>query len=133
MTFAHSDREVGMRVSVRIAKVSAIVFVVMFSTVAVAQRLIARDHTLPLSPVISRNGTVREIPVFFPQGRLYCVNGTLAYQTLYPAGWARLSSDDAVKIASQSVDDACLGGDQNLCKEYRARLSKLRLAIRGCF
>jgi hypothetical protein len=122
-----------MRVSLKIAKIGALVFVVMFSTVAVAQRLIAREHRFPLSPEIRRTGTVREIPVFFPQGRLYCVNGTLAYQTLYPAGWARLSSEDAVKIASKSVEDACLGGDQSLCKEYRARLSKLRLAIRNCF
>lgn len=121
-----------MRVQLRIAKLSAVVFVLMFSSVAVAQHLIARDR-LVLSQVRSSQPAVREIPVFFPQGRLFCVHGSLAYQRLYPVGWEKLSADDAVKVASQSVDDACLGGDQNLCKEYRSRLSKLRLAIRGCF
>lgn len=126
-----------MRVSPTLyAKVSVIgvcVFVVTFSTVAMAQHLIGRGESVRVEPVALRSSEIREIPVFFPQGRLYCAGGSLAYQKLYPAGWQRISSQDAVKIASESVDEACLGGDPLLCKEYRKRLSALRLAIRGCF
>ncbi len=121
-----------MRVQLRIIKLSAVVIALMCSSGAVAQHLLARDRPLTAPKVASLQPAVREIPVFFPQGRLFCVRGALAYQRLYPLGWVKLSADDAVKLASQSVDDACLGGDQNLCKEYRSRLSQLRLAIREC-
>lgn len=122
-----------MRILPKIATLGAIVFIVMFSTVAVAQRLIGRGPKPAVTRAAYSRDMVREIPVFFPQGRLYCVRGALAYQTLYPVRWERLSPEDAVKMAAQSVEDACLGGEQTLCKEYRSRLSKLRLAIRGCF
>jgi hypothetical protein len=122
-----------MRVSATIVKLGLCVFVATFSTVAVAQRLMGEEGSVSQQANTRRGIEIREIPVFFPQGRLYCADGSLAYQKLYPQGWQRISSEDAVRIASQSVDDACLGGDPHLCKEYRARLSKLRLAIRGCF
>lgn len=124
---------VVMRVSINVLKLGVVAFAITIAAVATAPRLISAEDGFTQNHRISRAGEIREIPVFFPQGRLYCANGSLAYQKLYPQGWQRISSEDAVKIAAQSVEDACLGGDQTLCKEYRARLSRLRLAIRGCF
>lgn len=122
-----------MRVSGTLAIVGLSIFVVMFSSVAVAQLLSVREEGAQVHTVSRQGSGIREIPVFFPQGRLYCANGSLAYQRLVPQGWVRISAEDAVKVANDSVEDACLGGDPHLCKEYRSRLSKLRLAIRECF
>lgn len=122
-----------MHASIRVFQVAAVVFVLTFSTLATAQRLIKGARVETVSAPVRRFEGIREIPVFFPQGRLYCANGSLAYQKLYPREWQRISADDAVRVATQAVDDACGGGDPVVCREYRARLTKLRLAIRGCF
>ena len=122
-----------MKTSTKILQIGAITFVCTFSTVAVAQHLFMGGSATTRHVPPQMGSEFRELPVLFPQGKLYCADGSLAYQKLYPRGWQKLSDDEAVRIAVHSVDESCAGGPPDLCKEYRARLSKLRAAIRTCF
>lgn len=121
-----------MQIPKKILYVGAITFLCTFSTLAVAQHLLMGSSSTQAVLAVNRSSGFRELPIFFPQGKLYCANGGLAYQKLYPHGWQRLTDEEAVTLAVQSVDEACVGAAPELCKEYRARLSKLRAAIRTC-
>jgi len=122
-----------MRIPLRVVQTGVVVFALTFSTLATAQHYLMGDEGAATVTRVRHQEGIRELPVQFPQGRLYCANGSLAYMKLHPQEWQRISSSDAVRLASQSVDEACAGGDPVTCKEYRVRLSKLRLAVRGCF
>lgn len=122
-----------MKFSTNILYLGAFTFIFTFSTLAVAQHLFMGSALKQGGHDSKRSSGFRELPVFFPQGKLYCANGGLAYQRLYPQGWQKLTDEEAVTLAVESVDEACVGAAPELCKEYRARLSKLRAAIRTCF
>jgi len=121
-----------MKVSTNILQFGAVVFLSTFSTVAVAQHLFSCEEAKPREVAMHAGNEFRELPVIFPQGKLYCSNGSLAYQKLYPHGLQKLSDEDAVAVALHSVEEACAGHSRELCKKYQARLSKLRAAIRTC-
>jgi hypothetical protein len=122
-----------MLVSTKILQVGAITFLCTFSTLAWAQHILVESGANRQQAVSLKAPVLRELPIYFPQGKLYCADGSLAYQKLYPHGWQKLTDEDAVKIAVQSVEESCEEASPDLCKEYRVRLSKLRAAIRNCF
>lgn len=122
-----------MHIYQKILYLGVITFLCAFSTIAVAQHLFTASPTIMREATTLKNSGFRELPVFFPQGRLYCGDGTLAYQKLYPPGWQKLTNKEAVTLAVHSVDESCATASLELCKEHRARLSKLRSAIRTCF
>jgi hypothetical protein len=122
-----------MPVSTKILQVGAITFLCTFSTIAWAQHIFSGSGANPQQAVSLKAPLFRELPIYFPQGKLYCADGSLAYRKLHPHGWQKLTDEDAVKIAVQSVEESCEEASPDLCKEYRVRLSKLRAAIRNCF
>ena len=122
-----------MPVSTKILQVGAITFLCAFSTIAWAQYILVESGANRQQGVSLKAPVIRELPIYFPQGKLYCAEGSLAYQKLYPHGWQKLTDEEAVKIAVQSVEESCVEASPNLCKEYRVRQSKLRAAIRNCF
>jgi len=122
-----------MLVSTKILQVGAITFLCTFSTLAWAQHILVESGANRQQAVSLKAPVLRELPIYFPQGKLYCADGSLAYRKLHPHGWQKLTDEDAVKVAVQSVEESCGEASADLCKEYRARLSKLRAAIRTCF
>lgn len=122
-----------MLVPMRVIQTGAVLFALSFSTIATAQYFLFEAPQAPAAAPAPLPAGIRELPVNFPQGRLYCAKGSLAYMKLYPQEWETISAADAVRVASRSVDETCAGDDKATCREYRARLSKLRLAIRSCF
>ena len=76
---------------------------------------------------------VKALPVALPQGRLYCVDGTVMHERMYPRGLERISPADAVEIASTIADEACERSLRtNGCKAAQADLTSLRRALRSC-
>ena len=76
---------------------------------------------------------VKALPVALPQGRLYCVEGVVMHERMYPRGLERISPADAVEIASTVADEAC---ERSMrapgCKTAQADLTSLRRALRSC-
>ena len=83
-------------------------------------------------PTVERK-QVRALPVTLPQGRLYCVEGAVMHERMYPRGLERISPADAVEIVSTVADEAC---ERSLratgCKTAQADLKSLRRALRSC-
>ena len=121
-----------MPISTKILQVGAITCICTFSTIALAQQIFLGSGADRQQAVLLKAPVPRQLPIYFPQGKLYCADGALAYRKLHPHGWQKLTDEDAVKIAVQSVEESCEEASADLCKEYRARLSKLRTAIRTC-
>jgi hypothetical protein len=76
---------------------------------------------------------VRALPIKLPQGRLYCVNGVVMHERMYPRGFEPIAAADAVEIATTIADEACARSLRSTeCKAAQGDLTALRRSMRTC-
>lgn len=112
--------------------ISAAVSFAVGSTLLVAPHF-SPDPKVKLVRAVKQQRGVRALPVSLPQGRLYCVNGVVMHERMYPRGLERISSADAVDVSARIADEACVASFRTqACKSAQADLTALRRALRGC-
>jgi hypothetical protein len=112
--------------------ISAAVSFVVGSTILVAPHF-SPDLTVKPVRKVQEQREVRALPVTLPQGRLYCVNGVVMHERMYPRGMERISASDAVDVSARIADEACASSFRTAaCKSAQADLTALRRAVRGC-
>ena len=113
-------------------QVSAGIAFVAGATMLIAPGMGSANQPHRTRPSVERK-QVKALPVTLPHGRLYCVEGTVMHERMYPRGLERISPADAVEIASTIADEAC---ERSLgttgCKAAQADLTSLRRALRSC-
>ena len=113
-------------------QISAAVSFAVGSTLLIAPHLSSDSKVKPVR-MVKEQREVRALPVRLPQGRLYCVNGVVMHERMYPRGLERISSSDAVDVSARIADEACAASFRTQgCKSAQADLSALRRALRGC-
>jgi len=113
-------------------QISAAVSFAAGSTLLIAPHLSSAAKVKTVRAVKEQR-EVRPLPVTLPQGRLYCVNGEVMHERLYPRGLERVSSSDAVDVSARIADEACAASFRTQgCKSAQADLTALRRALRGC-
>jgi hypothetical protein len=113
-------------------QVSAAIGFAAGATLLIAPGMEPADQAPRPRPSVERK-QVRALPVTLPQGRLYCVEGVVMHQRMYPRGLERISPADAVEIASTIADEACERSLRSSgCKAAQADLTSLRRALRSC-
>lgn len=113
-------------------QISAAVSFAVGSTLLVAPHFSPDPRVKPVR-VVKEQQEVRALPVSLPQGRLYCVNGVVMHERLYPRGLERVSASDAVDVSARIADEACAPSFRTpACKSAQADLTALRRALRGC-